>query len=42
MIYPALTPDFKRSIGLPAVGGSTGSSSVQYVEEEIGAVPIEK
>ncbi len=39
MIFPALTPDFKRAV---LGGGFSQPSNIQYEEEEIGSVPIEK
>lgn len=39
MVFPALTPEFKHAI---MGGGFAEPSNIQYEEEEIGAVPIEK
>ncbi len=39
MVFPALTPDFKRAV---LGGGFSDPSNVQYEEEEIGSMPVEK
>jgi hypothetical protein len=39
MVFPALTPEFKRAI---TGGGFIEPSNIQYEEEEIGSVPVEK
>jgi len=37
MVFPALTPDFKESIGLG--GGNKTFPTVKYVEVEVDMVP---